>query len=149
MLVCTTNRDDWQRDETGARRFWPVLCGAIDLGWLTSNREHLFAEAVHLYREGVTWWDVPEPEQEHEVEKRRDADVWEPIIQAWLQNRDRTTTTEVLANCIDIPTSKQEVLHQRRVARVMRALNWRQHVLRENGQNTRSWIKNTVASVAT
>jgi len=141
VLVCTTNRDDWQRDETGARRFWPVLCGAIDIPWLSNNREQLFAEAVHLYRAGVTWWQVPDEDQEHEVEKRRDHDSWEPKIETWLTGRDKVTTGEVLEGCLDLPANKQEVLYQRRVARAMRALGWKQRVLKDSGINQRTWIR--------
>lgn len=141
VLVCTTNRDDWQRDETGARRFWPVLCGAIDQNWLRTNRENLFAEAVHLYRQGVQWWMSDETDQSEEVEKRRDADSWEPIVREWLKGRDAVTTGDVLSGCLDLPANKQDVIYQRRIARVFRALEWKQRVVKEDGVNRRVWLK--------
>ena len=141
VLVCTTNRDDWQRDDTGARRFWPVLCGAIDQGWLTTNRENLFAEAMHLYRNGVAWWHVNEAEHDNQTEQRRDSDAWEHTIEGWLHGRDKTTTSEILSSCLNIEIAKQEVMYQRRVARAMRALRYTQKVLKENGVNKRTWLK--------
>lgn len=141
VLVCTTNRDDWQRDETGARRFWPVLCGSIDLSWLANNRDALFAEAVHLYRNGVQWWLSEGSDQEHEAEKRREADTWEPKLADWLKGRDKVTTGEALEGCFDMPASEQDVVYQRRIARVFRALGWKQRVVKETGVCNRYWLK--------
>src|SRR5690606_30741758 len=59
VFAGTTNRDDWNRDETGARRFWPVACTAVDLDWIRDHRDQLFAEAVHRFDAGEPWWDVP------------------------------------------------------------------------------------------
>lgn len=141
VLACTTNRDDWQRDETGARRFWPILCGAINLEWLKANRDQLFAEAVHLFKAGATWWDVPQDAQEWEVEQRRDVDSWEDAIAQHLVGLERVTTTELLGSALKIDISKHDQFAQKRVGRIMRVLGWRAHVLRESGRNKRYWVK--------
>ena len=52
LFIGTTNTDDWIKDETGARRFWPVKVASIDLEWLKDNRDQLFAEAREAYEAG-------------------------------------------------------------------------------------------------
>lgn len=62
IIVGTTNRPQYLIDETGNRRFWPVLCGVVptanmingkpyvDFKWMETNRDQLLSEALHLYK---------------------------------------------------------------------------------------------------
>ena len=100
VFAGTTNRDDWNRDETGARRFWPVVCGHIDLDWLTGHRDQLLAEAVYKFKNGATWWEVPREHAEREQDARRVEDPWQPIIADWLLGKTETTTNEILQRCV-------------------------------------------------
>jgi len=52
----TTNDDIYLRDETGNRRFWPVVMVRPDRAWLAANREQLFAEAYQAFFAGEHWW---------------------------------------------------------------------------------------------
>jgi putative DNA primase/helicase len=51
----STNERCYLRDSSGNRRFWPVACGRIDLEGLRRDRDHLWAEAVALYRAKAMW----------------------------------------------------------------------------------------------
>ncbi len=141
VLVCTTNRDDWQKDDTGARRFWPVRCGQVDHEWLRRNRDQLFAEAVRLYLDGVSWWDVPNDRQQEEVEDRRDADSWEPVVQQWLEGRTRMFMHDLLSDCLKIEIGRHDQMIQKRVGRILRVLGWQRKTVRDSGRISKAWIR--------
>lgn len=142
VLVCTTNRDDWQRDDTGARRFWPVRCGYVTLDWLTDNREQLFAEAVHRYRQREKWWDVPEVEQRQEVENRREIDSWEKPVLEFIHSRKSATIGQILDECLNIETAKQDIIIQRRVGKILRVNGWHATTIRaSDGSPRRAWVR--------
>jgi hypothetical protein len=66
IIVGTTNPKNYLIDETGNRRFWPVVCGVVptakiingvshaDLAWMKQNRDQLWAEALRLYYSGYS-----------------------------------------------------------------------------------------------
>lgn len=62
VFVGTTNDDQWIKDDTGGRRFWPVAVIRVDLDWLEAARAQLFAEAVEAYHIGRQYW----PDREFE-----------------------------------------------------------------------------------
>jgi predicted P-loop ATPase len=52
----TTNREDFLRDPTGGRRFWPVrVTRELDLEALRASRSLLWGEAVGAYLRGEKW----------------------------------------------------------------------------------------------
>lgn len=136
----TTNRDDWNRDETGARRFWPIKCLAeIDLVWIHANREQLFAEAVARYRRGESWWDVPAEDARREQDARRAHDTWQEPFAEYLIGRTFVSTGDVLGRVVGLDLSKQTIADQRRAGTVLRSLGWRPVVRREGVKTTRGW----------
>ena len=59
VLVGTTNSDQFLNDPTGDRRFWVIELPKekkIDLAWVLSNRDQLWAQAVAAYAAGEQWW---------------------------------------------------------------------------------------------
>src|SRR5215471_9172197 len=94
-----------QKDDTGGRLFWPVLCGRFDLEGLRRDKDQLWAEAVARCRRGDPYWlDRAEliSAASEEQDARYMADLWEPKIAEWLTDIDRSevTTAEVLEEVI-------------------------------------------------
>ena len=124
VFAGTTNRDDWQQDDTGARRFWPIRCGTIDLDWLRDNRDQLFAEAVARYQAGVDWWSVPTAAAAVEADRRRIEDPWGAVISAWLTPGREYSNTQILEGALGVEKKDFTDRNAKRVARVMRLLGW-------------------------
>ena len=124
VFAGTTNRDDWQIDATGARRFWPVRCGKVDLEWLKANRDQLFAEAVSLWRAGERWWTVNAEVASAEAEKSAPEDPWEAILKDDLREYREYSLGEILSSQLGIEAKDQSCKETRRVAEILRKLGW-------------------------
>jgi predicted P-loop ATPase len=127
IFVGTTNDDHYLRDVTGARRFWPIQCGEIDIELLKANRERYFAEAVAAYKAGETWWNVPQTEAERHQEARRQVDSWEELIGEWLGRvppDKKLTMSTILTDGLRLEPGRQDFKHTLRVGRAMRKLGY-------------------------
>lgn len=136
VFAGTTNKDDWQRDETGGRRFWPVKVGSIDIDGLKQVREQLWAEAVALYRAGERWWlegEVAETAQAVVAERQAD-DPWLSEIEQHIRGRDTVTPKEILGQ-MGIVAADQTPSMSRRVAQQLRVIGWEKTGRVTNGEN--------------
>ena len=52
IMIGTTNDEEYLKDPTGGRRFWPVRVGQTKFKELERDRDQLFAEALHVYNMG-------------------------------------------------------------------------------------------------
>ena len=99
--------------------------GTIDINQLTLDRDRLFAEAVHLYRNRARWWPDAAFERDHivpEQEARFEADAWEDLIASYLDELPataswppgrKTTVYKIAREALAIETPK---LRNRRAA---------------------------------
>ena len=139
-FIGTTNRDTYLRDETGGRRFWPVVTTTINVEKLEQDRDQLFAEAVAFYRKGERWWPDRDFEREHiapEQEARYESDAWEQPVVTYLAGVTRTTIASVAINAIGFKTERIGTADQRRITAILTTLGWRSK--RDN--QTRWWEK--------
>lgn len=125
VFAGTTNKDDWQKDETGGRRFWPIRVGTIDVAAISRDRDQLWAEAVHLYRQGERWWleGAIADQAEAEVAERRADDPWRADIAQAVAGLSEVTTKQVLGLMGVLP-SDMTVPLSKRVAQELVALGW-------------------------
>jgi hypothetical protein len=144
VFIGTTNKATYLRDETGGRRFWPVKVGIIDTDALARDRDQLFAEAVHLYREGGKWWPDQRFENEHiqpQQDARYEADAWEQAISEWLGSRttgEPVTLLSVAREALHLETPRIGTSDQRRIAAALERLGW---VRGERKMHGRPWVK--------
>lgn len=138
VFVGTTNRDDWNKDDTGARRFWPIRCSDVDIAGLIAQREQLFAEAVSKYGAGTTWWIMP-AKTEDEQELRFEEDVWQEIIAEWLALRQEVTIQEIMVQCLKFDTDKMPRAEQMRIGSCLRRIGWAKQIIWSGNKTRRVW----------
>ena len=143
VFAGTTNRDDWNKDETGARRFWPIYCNEIDHTNLAMQRDQLFAEAVWRLNKGEAWWVMPLDATKAQQEARRDADELEPVLEEWLLGRNETTTGAIMNDLMKVPLDRQDKMLQMRIGKALRAIGWAKSSapVYRNGRNVRVWMR--------
>lgn len=131
LFVGTTNQSSYLQDQTGARRFWVVTVGCIDLLALEMDRSQLFAEAIVRFKAGDPWWPDAEFERDHiqpEQARRYQEDIWEDQIGTWLASEARRggVTIKTIANeALKLETSRATRADSLRIARIMEHLGWR------------------------
>jgi predicted P-loop ATPase len=131
------------KDETGARRFWPVKCVHIDIEKLRRDKDQLWAEAVARFKADDSWWlDSVELNQEAEQEQaaRYDADPWLEKIKAFIEGRPSVSIVEILDQCIQKPTERQMQSDKTRVGRCLRFLNWAERQVQHEGTRVRRYF---------
>lgn len=141
VFAGTTNRDDWQADDTGARRFWPVRCGFLSPQWLKEHREQIFAEAVYRFKLGEDWWDVPLVQAKVETEERRPEDPWEEVIAQYVEEHRTYSARELLVNPLLIDLEKHSNAAAKRVGAILRRLGWSNYVARVGDTTVKRWRK--------
>jgi putative DNA primase/helicase len=140
VFVGTTNRDDYGNDDTGLRRFLPVLCGAIDVLGLTRDRDQLFAEAYRRVQAGEPWWLTPEQPTLAVQRDRQADDVWTTEVLEWLIGKSDVTSAEVLSGALKIRTGDMTRTEQLRVGSILRLAGWKRQTIRRAGLPIKAWV---------
>lgn len=91
VFIGTTNEEEYLKDATGARRFWPVMCaGELNLDGLLAVRELLYAEALHDYRNGERCWPTADEQRalfNPEQAKRGMPEPFEDYLYKWVHDQ--------------------------------------------------------------
>lgn len=155
VFVGTTNEETFLKDHTGARRFWPVKVQEIDVVAIRRDREQLFAESVHYFKEGLncencaadkdgrceihSWWKMPADQTAEQQESFRQVDEWENVISDYCKIIDEVTIKEIAVSALKIDIAKLDLLVQRRIGKILRTLRWTHHNLKAGDSQQKTW----------
>ncbi|MDR3411597.1 MAG: VapE family protein [Formivibrio sp.] len=87
----TTNNQEYLKDDTGNRRFFPVLCAAVNHAWISEWREQLFAEAFHAWRNGALPYPSREDERTYFLPEQQERQIDDP----WTEKFYRYLYTDI------------------------------------------------------
>lgn len=146
----TTNADTYLRDETGNRRFWPVLCGAVggvDLEGLGRDRDQLWAEATAQVHAGLRWHlDKVKDAEAIRLAKAaqgavQERDAWENLVAAYLADKDRVFVENVFTEALGLKVERWGRPEQMRVAAILKRAGWtRHHLTTESGDRVWGYL---------
>lgn len=160
-FCATTNQDEYFKDTTGNRRWWPVRCGQINLALLAEMRDQLFAEAVDMVNAGAKWYPTREEQREliePEQEERELEDPWIPRIYRFVegisepeeripsQKLNEVTAETLLTKALHIEIGKISAAkgESMRISVCMKRMGWKK--MRRSG-GVREWYYARPAAV--
>jgi len=132
VFAGSVNHGAYLRDETGARRFWPVTCGKILIDELVRDRDQLWAEALRSFNSGGSWWletaDLIS-QAEDEQGNRYEESAWDGLILDFAEERlkggfDSVSVAEVLDLCMKKKASDWTRADEMRVASSLTRARW-------------------------
>lgn len=131
IFVGSTNQDEYLKDETGNRRFWPVKVGEIDFEGVEKARDQLFAEAYAFYLLGEPLYlESKELNQlaRTEQEKRGEIDEWfgavADIVNGEMFPRNGFEMRELAKRMDQFGAHKLDKSDQMRLAKILRTLGF-------------------------
>lgn len=149
VFIGSTNEDEFLADPTGERRWLPGRCGDLDIEWIKTHRDQLWAEgAVKFLASGVDWEDAQTLGREQHGEFKV-SDSWAGSVARWLIEPNIAGVTpadggsvqlgEVLAGAVGIAVGSQDRAKEMRMAKVLKELGWIRKRLPADAAGRRAW----------
>lgn len=139
VMAGTVNEDDWLRDPTGNRRFWPVRCHKhADIAWIEANRDQLWAEAAAREMAGESirleesLWAAAGAEQA----KRMADDPFADVLDEKLGELHGFIASSLIWTLLGVPIERRPA-QQKRMGDAMRRNGWERKKL--TGAEGRGW----------
>lgn len=158
VFIGTTNRQDYLKDETGNRRFWPVKVHGVRFNELIRDRDQLWAEACEKWIEGEELYlsgDIEKMAKEIQA-SRMEHDEWESIIDEVLSEDDFLPENgfrlldlwKRMSKLSDIDGMKFGNAQQHRLGRCLRIMGYEVRIKREKKSLERKWFRLNNAEAA-
>lgn len=140
IFVGSTNDETYLKDATGARRFWPLRVGLINLIKIREWKEQLFAEAVAELKRGASWHQVPEKETLEEQLKRQFVDAWTDKVMEHVSPYEKVKIWEIATRALGLEIRDFDPRKQQRVGAILQRHGWRSKLLRNGVSVERWWV---------
>ena len=148
VFVGDTNEDEFLRDPTGARRFWPFDCNGVDIDLLTRHRNQLWAEAVRALKEGEQWWIDRGSHLDKlatEVQKASfKEDAWAGRIDVFLTSpatvERHCVTIDEIEKALGLSPDRIDDKSETRIAGHLKHLGWWKRKCMRHSQNRNWWF---------
>ena len=154
IFAMTTNQDEYLKDDSGNRRFFPIEVKKTqaDLEWLRENRKQLFAEAlfrVEKLKESVH--EYPDEAREHQ-ESKMVRSAFEESIAEWLnhpigmngnkaQLDDGITIAEIWRFALGGDSNRMNKNTEMQIALAMKGLGWEKQRRMVGGVQKMKWFE--------
>jgi putative DNA primase/helicase len=149
IFAATSETDDYLPEMRGYRRYWPLRCREIQLETLREQRESIFAEAVHAWREGASFHRMPREATSDEQRSRTTDDLWTEDVLNYCAQRAMAghpvSPTKILTDsAIEMPRKQLDHVSKLRVTNILKAHGWVPKMI----NNQRMWVKPRQADLA-
>ena len=140
LIVGTANDDEQLDDPTGARRFLPIHVGRVNREKLAADRDQLWAEGVHRFREGGVAYQMAEELAKLEHHKFEVVDELQALVENYLAHpptpvpgQPLVTTprganpvrgVDILMGCYGMPAGQVKKADQMALAIIMKRLGY-------------------------
>jgi putative DNA primase/helicase len=138
-IFCATTNDYQFLTDGAERRFYPIkITKPIDIDYLTTHRDQIWAEAVHYYQQPDScWWFDDNTNLSHYQKAFIVQDPWAiRVIQCIEKSTIKCTTADIMID-LELPISQQHSGNSRRIAQICRDCGYEQTVVK----GTTYWSK--------
>jgi predicted P-loop ATPase len=154
LIIGTTNKNEFLGDETGERRFLPVVVSSVNLRAIERDRLQLWAEARERFAVDNVLWQEAERLARNVHHKHKLVDPWKEDISTWLAatpefgdadtgpaaNGERPFTTSELLSGLGIEVRNKNNLQDKRAAAILTGMGYVNRNRRVGGHQKRVWI---------
>lgn len=148
VFIGSSNHYEYLIDPSGNRRYWPVWASYIDKQWLIDNREQLWAEAYHCYKQKFKHWIDQKEEPKltemvrYEQSLREYPDAWAAKLHSWMQSSDcinsEYTALDLLTLCFGFDIRSVTRAHEMKLSDALQKLGWTKD--RKTRKGTRMYL---------
>lgn len=160
VFAMSTNQDEYLKDESGNRRFYPVevILDKVNLKWIKENKDQMFAEALHRVETlKETVYEYPAEAEQYQMDKMVRSPYEEEITE-WLscpfgasattiKADEGITISDVWKHALLGDKAKMRKAEEMQIGLALRQIGFERRRVTINGKRSWKWFKNEVGQV--